>query len=718
MNSLTGSTGSDSLYGGAGNDTLAGGAGADSLDGGAGTDMADYSASGAAVTVNLAAGTGLGGDAQGDTLTSIEQVTGSGYSDSLTGTSGNDSLYGGAGNDTLVGGAGADSLDGGSGTDMADYSASGAAVTVNLATGTGAGGDAQGDTLTSIEQVTGSNYNDSLTGDAGANLLIGGLGNDTLTGGAGADSLYGGTGMDYADYSASSAGVSVNLSDGTASGGDAQGDVLSGIDGLIGSASNDTLIGFDGQGTTPGDLYTNVIYGGAGNDYIDGRGGDDSLYGGSGNDTIIGGSGADLIDGGSGTDMADYSGSGAGVTVNLATGTGLGGDAQGDTLTGIEQVRGSAYNDSLTGTAGNDSLYGGAGNDTLAGGAGADSLDGGSGQNMADYSASAQGVSVNLGTGAVSGGDAEGDTLTNIQDVTGSGQADALTGTAGANMLYGGAGDDTIIGGGGADQIFAGSGNDSIVAGTGAQVDGGSGTDTLDVSHQGALRIVYDVNNHLNGTVEYLDSNNNVTGTLTFQNIEKVVACFTPGTMIDTDQGRVAIEALQIGDRVLTRDNGYCPIRWIGQQVIGGARLRETPSLQPILISQGALGYGLPERDMLVSRQHRMLFTSTRAELLFGECEVLAKAVHLTEMPGIAQVCLPEVTYIHVMFDRHEIILADGAWSESFQPSDRTMEAFDEDQRRELEAIFPGLTNGAVAEDFDSARLTLRAHETRILTAA
>ena len=158
---LSGAAGADTLIGGTENDTLSGGAGADSLDGGVNNDTADYSASGSAVTVDLSAGTGLGGDAAGDVLINIENVIGSGSADSLTGDAGNNVLYGGAGsdtiiggtgNDTLTGGAGADNLNGGIGTDMADYSTSGAALSINLAT-SAFSGDAAGDVLTAIEEI-------------------------------------------------------------------------------------------------------------------------------------------------------------------------------------------------------------------------------------------------------------------------------------------------------------------------------------------------------------------------------------------------------------------------------------------------------------------------------------------------------------------------------------------------------------------------------------
>ena len=159
------------LFGGSGNDTLDGGPGADTMIGGPGMDTADYSVSAAAVNVNLLTGLGSGGDAQGDILGGIENIIGSAQADTLTGDNGAN---------TFVGGAGADTLNGGLGIDTADYSASAAAVNVNLVTGLGAGGDAQGDVLGGIENIIGSARADTLTGDNGANAFVGGAGADTF----------------------------------------------------------------------------------------------------------------------------------------------------------------------------------------------------------------------------------------------------------------------------------------------------------------------------------------------------------------------------------------------------------------------------------------------------------------------------------------------------------------------------------------------------------
>ena len=137
--------------------------------------------SAAGVTVSLAAGTGSGGDAAGDTLSGIENLTGSAQADTLTGDGNANTLDGGGGDDTLNGGAGGDTLIGGSGSDTASYAASGAGVTVNLGAGTASGGDAAGDTLSGIENLIGSAQADTLTGDGGDNVLEGGAGGDTLT---------------------------------------------------------------------------------------------------------------------------------------------------------------------------------------------------------------------------------------------------------------------------------------------------------------------------------------------------------------------------------------------------------------------------------------------------------------------------------------------------------------------------------------------------------
>jgi Hint domain len=248
-------------------------------------------------------------------------------------------------------------------------------------------------------------------------------------------------------------------------------------------------------------------------------------------------------------------------------------------------------------------------------------------------------------------------------------------------------------------------------------VESGAETDVLDLTGGAPFHIIYDPLNPENGTVEFLDAQGAVLGTLTFTNIERVVVCFTPGTRIVTAKGARPVERLKIGDLVQTRDHGLQPIRWIGSRRLCAAELRADPSLQPIHIAKGALGQGLPLQDMRVSRQHRMLRKDPQAELLFGEDEVLVRAQHLTHLPGIRAETASAVTYIHILFDRHELVLADGAWSESFQPGARSIGGLDHAERDELFKIFPGLVQRGFGS-FDAARSTLKGFEARVLLPA
>ena len=198
----------------------------------------------------------------------------------LTGTADDDVITGLAGADRIEGLAGADQIDGGDGTDTAVYRNSGTGVQVNLTTGFGTGGDAQGDVLIRFENIDGSKFNDTLTGNAGANWLAGSFGSDVIEGGGGADLLDGGIlgGADTVSYAGSSAGVTVDLIATTGAGGDAEGDEVYNFQNIIGSAHNDVL---------NGDNTGNILTGGGGNDTLTGRGGNNTLIGGSGDDTAV-----------------------------------------------------------------------------------------------------------------------------------------------------------------------------------------------------------------------------------------------------------------------------------------------------------------------------------------------------------------------------------------------------------------------------------------------
>ena len=328
--------------------------------------------------------------------------------------------------------------------------------------------------------ISGNSTNDCLFGWDGNDRLSGMGGDDRLHGGAGADALDGGPGTDTAEYFSSSGSVTVNLGTGSASGGHAQGDTFTSIEGIAGSGYGDHITGNSQVNTLRGEggydsLYgsggNDRLYGGHGNDNLYGQEGDDELYGEGGHDNLNGGPGADKLDGGTGGDAANYAGSNAAVTVNLATGAVSGGHAQGDTLIGIENVIGTPYNDTLTG---ND------GDNTLQGGAGSDALDGRAGSDATDYGASDTGVTVNLGTGAASGGHAQGDTLANMENIGGSPHADTITGNGSANSLSGAGGNDTLHGAGGADTLRGGAGADALHGDDGADaLHGDDGDDTL-----------------------------------------------------------------------------------------------------------------------------------------------------------------------------------------------------------------------------------------------
>jgi Ca2+-binding RTX toxin-like protein len=599
---LFGGSGNDTLLGGAGSDFLEGGAGNDSIDGGVITDRLGYSDSNTvsyqnatgAVNIDLSGITGTGSTGTGtatggdgtDTLQNIFGVRGSAYADTLTGSAAMtfEMFEGGLGDDTIDGGTITDVHFGENGNRASYQNASGA-VTVDLAAGTATGADGN-DILININAVRGSNFDDILTGSTlpANDPALANIG-EQFEGRGGNDTIDGSGGNDVARYENATGAVTVDLGAGTATGDASTGsDTLSNIEGVRGSKYNDTLLG-----------------GGAGFEFFQGMGGNDSIDGGAGADrtdydrstaavtVTLGGLGAgtatgtatgtdtllniegvrgsdfndvltgsnevgiyeffegragnDTINGGSGTDQVAYQTSTAAVTVNLTTGTATGTATGTDTLSNIEDVRGSTFNDSITGStaanklegnagndtltggdgndtldggagddrldggAGNDQLFGGSGNDTLLGGAGSDFLEGGLGNDSIDggviadrlgysdfngvsYQNAAGAVNIDLsgitgtgttGTGTVTGADGT-DTLQNIFGVRGSAHADTITGSTAMTfeMFEGGQGDDTIDGGTITDVHFGENANRaSYQNATGAvTVDLGAGTAT------------------------------------------------------------------------------------------------------------------------------------------------------------------------------------------------------------------------------------------------
>lgn len=194
-----------------------------------------------------------------------------------------------------------------------------------------------------------------------------------------------------------------------------------------------------------------------------------------------------------------------------------------------------------------------------------------------------------------------------------------------------------------------------------------------------------------------------------------IVACFTPGTLIATPRGEVAVEELRPGDRVITRDNGIQDIRWSSARKVDHGILVANPHIRPILIGQGSLGNGLPERDMMVSPNHRMLVSRDRTQIHFDDSEALVAAKHLVGARGIREVDCGGTTYIHFMFDRHEVVLANGAWTESFQPTARILHGMGNAQRTELLELFPSLRNAEGLAAFGTARPVVTPQEEELL---
>ncbi len=456
-NILKGAAGDDLIKGGSGNDVLIGGMGTDQLFGDDGADTASYAGAAIGVFASLLTPSGNTNDAMGDTYSSIENLTGSSYADTLIGNTvanlisggaDDDTLFGDFGNDTLIGGAGADQLFGNDDTDTASYAGATKGVLASLLTPSGNTNDAMGDTYSSIENLTGSRYADTLTGDTGANLIsgdagndtfYGGLGNDTLLGGAGADRLSGDDGTDTASYADATKGVVASLLAPSRNTNDAKGDTYSSIENLTGSSYADTLTGNTGA---------NLINGGAGDD------------------TLLGGAGSDKLYGSTGTDTASYAGATKGVVASLLTPSSNTNDAKGDTYSSIENLTGSSYADTLTGNTGANLISGGAGNDTLLGGAGSDKLYGSTGTDTASYAGATKGVVASLLTPSGNTNDAKGDTYSSIENLTGSSYADTLTGNTGANRIDGGSGNDTLYGGLGKDVLIGGAGLDMFVFNT------------------------------------------------------------------------------------------------------------------------------------------------------------------------------------------------------------------------------------------------------------
>jgi len=445
---LTTADGDDTIYtsnslaevidAGTGNNYVYGSSLTDSITFGAGNDTLDYSRVGTAitsVTLDINGDGTIDRGSHDDTVVGVENIIGTTGGDTLTGNAGVNLLGGHSGNDTLIGGLGDDFLDGGANTDTVSYVAraditGGISFTLNAAYGgtdpLGGGGysaitlNGAGETdyIKNVEIIRGTNNVDNMTGDGNANTFYGEGDDDVIDGAGGADTLYGGAGMDT----------------------------------LIGGFGYDTIYGGDDDDDIDGD---------DGNDDLYGEDGSDDINGGAGDDTIFGGGGVDTIDGGTGTDTIDYSLAGGGINVNLSTGTvSNDGDGANDIIVGnsIENVVGSGSNDIIIGGSGANDLQGGGGADTLTGGDGVDTIDGGATFfDTVDYSAEGGGgaIIINLDGGAGNAVDTYGntETVSNVENVIGTGLGDTITGSTLNNTLQGGGGNDTFYASAGDDDI-------------------------------------------------------------------------------------------------------------------------------------------------------------------------------------------------------------------------------------------------------------------------
>jgi Ca2+-binding RTX toxin-like protein len=550
---ITSLHGGASIFGGEGDDRLVTGAvygqSGNIFDGAAGIDAVDYANATNGVSLELnEEGNGQSADNFGNSLMNVENVFGSSFYDFLRGNSGNNLLAGGAGNDILFGGEGNDRLQGGDGIDTADYLTAIAGVSVNLGLKTAQDtGGAGIDTLSGIEDIWGSSFVDTLTGNAAGNRLFGNVGNDSLSGGGGEDELYGGWGDDSLSGGDANDYLDGDIGNDTLDGGSGN-DILdggAGADTMAGGLGDDHYFvddasdlieealdeGFDNvvssisytlganleflaltgsadlSGT--GNELRNLIFANAGNNALQGQGGTDDLWGQDGNDSLYGGegdydqlnggNGDDALDGGAGSyDAASYFFATSGVTVDLSlTGPQATGGAGSDTLTGIEALIGSEFADRLTGDAGVNGLTGYAGNDVLNGGAGNDTLLGFEDDDILDGG---------LGSDLMVGGtgndryyiDSDGDAIVELAN-EGTDQVHAsVTHTLGANVenltMTGSAAIDgtgnalanILIGNAGANQLYGLAGDDTLNGGAGAdQMTGGAGNDTYIVDNVG-----------------------------------------------------------------------------------------------------------------------------------------------------------------------------------------------------------------------------------------
>jgi Ca2+-binding RTX toxin-like protein len=434
-----------------------------------------------------------------------------------------------------------------------------------------------------------------------------------------------------------------NFDDGVqgTSGDDLMGHLYTDADGDMIDGSGNLIAGGDGADSIFDDGGNDTIYGGAGDDSLDGGDHSDLIYGGTGNDTISGGEDVNILD-------AD---------------TLYGGDGNDSIISG--DVVGSGSGDALYGEAGNDTLVGGNMADTLDGGADSDTLDGGAGN-------------------------------------------DQLTGGAGDDLfiLNHDGGNDTITDFAAGDQIDTSAltdvGNgatneDGTVNAYEVVVTGGGGSDQVLTFPNGETLTVPD------GTIDTTTTQTQIASLVAMG----MPACFAAGTRIETDNGECRVEDLRIGDRIRTADHGLQRLRWIG---INAVTFKSPTNLRgdrdkPILFPQGCLGSGTPRRNLAVSPNHRIVLAGRDVFNRFGTSEVLGAAKAMLCAPGVRQMRgQKSVEYYALLFDRHEIIFANGTRTESFLPGPMGIRSFSSAQRSGLERA---MAHSGARADMPPARMII-----------